>query len=311
MTFQKNDIIDYYDDARLSCALVLEVNDRRLHVLNDQGKEANISSSRALIGGMQPDFPSTSSRDDQIRKLKEMSARRDEIKITINLKELWEIVGPETNSISLTDLSELLFGAQDGLECRSALVRAIVENRLYFKIKPEGIEAVPPEKVEQEELRRKKELERDLFLSRCADFLSILKTGGELLLPDAPPGLLEMLEEAALMGNDWLTQKKVRDIFSRAGMIPSWDPFKVLVKLGTWSEDENIRLKAEQIPTDFSARAEELAKTAANRALENGAPRETFDENVITIDSESTHDIDDAISIGFAGDKIIIRGTYH
>ena len=144
MTFQKNDIIDYYDDARLSCALVLEVNDRRLHVLNDQGKEANISSSRALIGGMQPDFPSASSRDDQIRKLKEMSARRDEIKITINLKELWEIVGPETDSISLTDLSELLFGAQDGLECRSALVRAIVENRLDFKIKPEGIEAVTP-----------------------------------------------------------------------------------------------------------------------------------------------------------------------
>ena len=306
MTFQKNDIIDYYDDARLSCALVLEVNDRRLHVLNDQGKEANISSSRALIGGMQPDFPSASSRDDQIRKLKEMSARRDEIKITINLKELWEIVGPETDSISLTDLSELLFGAQDGLECRSALVREIVENRLYFEKKPEVIEAVPPEKVEQEELRRKKELERDLFLSRCADFLSILKTGGELLLSEAPPGLLEMIEEAALMGNDWLTQKKVRDIFSRAGMIPSWNPFKVLVKLGIWSEDENIRLKAEQIPTDFSARAEELANTAANTALENGAPRETFDENVITIDSESTHDIDDAISIAFAGDKIII-----
>ncbi len=306
MTFQKNDIIDYYDDARLSCALVLEVDERRLHVLNDQGKEANISASRALIGGKAPDFPVVSSRDEQIRRLKQMSSRRDEIKSTINLKELWEIVGPETDYITLTDLSELLFGAQDGLESRAGLVRAIVENRLYFKIKPEGIEAISPEKVEQEELRRRKEFERSILLSRYADFLSILKNGGEPQVSDIPPGLTELLEEAALMGKEWLTQKKVREIFSRAGMIPSWDPFKALVKLGLWSHDENIRLKAEQIPMDFSAKAEALAEAAAAKPHEDGSQRELFDENVITIDSETTRDIDDAISIGFSGDKIII-----
>ncbi|MFH0960068.1 MAG: RNB domain-containing ribonuclease [Pseudomonadota bacterium] len=306
MTFQKNDIIDYYDEARLSCALVLEVDDRRLHILNDQGKEANISASRALIGGIEPNFPTEASRDDQIKKLKEISARRDEIKNTINLQELWEIVVTETDKISLMDLSELLFGAQNDLESRAAFVRAIVENRLYFKVKPNVIEVVSPEKVGQEEIRRKKEFERGLFLSKCADFLSTIKSGGETMLSDAPAGLPEMLEEAALIGNDWLTQKKVRDIFSRAGMIPSWDPFKVLVKLGFWSEDENIRLKSEQIALDFSAKAQAQAEVAANKIVDNGYPRETFTENVITIDSESTHDIDDAISIESDRDKIII-----
>lgn len=306
MTFQKNDIIDYYDDARLSCAIALEVDDRRLHVLNDQGKEANISASRALVGGQEPDFPATSSRDDQIRRLKQISARRDEIKNSIDLRELWEIVWPETDHISLADLSELLFGVQDGLDSKAALVRSIVENRLYFKIKPDGIEVVSPEKVEQEELRRRKELERGLFVSKCADFLAVIKSGESPGLADATSGLREMLEEAALMGNDWTTNKKVRDIFSRAGMIPSWDPFKVLVKTGIWSEDENIRLRAEQIPVDFSHRALELAQDAAERLLDDTVEREIFEENIVTIDSETTQDIDDAISIRIDGDKMMV-----
>ena len=84
-----------------------------------------------------------------------MCALRNEIKKTIDLKDLWEVVGPETTHISIQDLSELFFGSNDGPDSKAALVRAIVENRLYFKIRPEGVEAVPAEKVEQEEIRRR------------------------------------------------------------------------------------------------------------------------------------------------------------
>ena len=48
----------------------------------------------------------------------------------------------------------------------------------------------------------------------------------------------------------------VKDIFSQAGMPQSLDPFRVLVKLGVWSEDENVSLRAERIPVEFSPEAE-------------------------------------------------------
>lgn len=300
MTFQKHDIIDYYDDSRLSCAIVLDVDDRRLHVLNDQGKEANISVSRALIGGKVPDFPVHASKNELINRLKELCAKRDETKKTLDLKELWEIVEPETDRISVQDLSELVFGAHDTLDSKAALIRAIIENRLYFKIRPEGIEVVSPEKVEQEQIRRRKEIERDEFLSKCSEYLLKLKNGDNIELASAPRGLQDMLEEAALLGTDWLTHKKIKEIFSRAALTPTWDPFKVLVKLGIWSEDENIRLRVEQIPTEFSSIALEQAREATLK-IQDDSPRELFERDVITIDSASTRDIDDAVSISFDG----------
>ncbi|MGC8659224.1 MAG: ribonuclease catalytic domain-containing protein [Desulfomonilaceae bacterium] len=305
MTFQKNDVIDYYDDSRLSCALVLDVDDRRLHILNDQGKESNISVNRALIGGQAPDFPVNASKDEQTNRLRELCSKRDETKEQIDLKELWEIVRTETGTISLQDLSELLFGSKNSLDSKAALIRAIVENRLYFKIRLEQIEVVPPEKVEQEQIRRRKEIERNEFLSRCSEYLSALKNGENICLSDAPPGLKLLLEEAALLGTDWQTNKKVKEIFTRAQLLPLWDPFKALVRLGVWSEDENIRLRTGQIPIEFSNVASEQALCAASKPLDN-YDRELFEHNVITIDSASTRDIDDAISISFSGGNTII-----
>ncbi|MCL5123508.1 MAG: RNB domain-containing ribonuclease [Deltaproteobacteria bacterium] len=305
MTFQKNDIIDYYDDSRLSCALVLDVDDRRLHILNDQGKETNISVNRVLIGGQVADFPINASKNEQTNRLRELCSQRDGTKEKIDLKELWEIVRPETLKISLQDLSELLFGSHDSLDSKAALIRAIVENRLYFKIRLQQIEVVPPEKVEQEQIRRRKEIERNEFLSRCSEYLSKLKNGKNIDIFEAPAGLKILLEEAALLGTDWLTNKKVKEIFTRAQLVPVWDPFKVLVRLGVWSEDENIRLRAGQIPTEFSDVALEQARLAASKSLDD-CPRELFEHNVITIDSSSTLDIDDAISISFSGDRTII-----
>ena len=80
MTFRKHDIIDYYDSRRISCGLVLDVDDRRLRILNDQGKETKISANRALIAGKDPNFPLSGSRDEQVNRLREICTRREEIK---------------------------------------------------------------------------------------------------------------------------------------------------------------------------------------------------------------------------------------
>ncbi|MGB6067099.1 MAG: ribonuclease catalytic domain-containing protein [Desulfomonilaceae bacterium] len=305
MTFSKHDIIDYYDSRRISCGLILGVDDRRLRILNDQGKETKISSSRALISGKDTSFPVEGSRDEQVNKLKEINSRREEIKTRIDLQELWDVVGLETGEIDIEDLTELVFGSRHDPNYAPSLLRAIFEDRLYFKIRPDKIEVPRPEQVQQALIQREKERERTAFAARCADFLARFKETKRIDVQDAPEGLVSLLEEAAQYGRDWTTFKAAKDIFVQAGVSQKLDPFRVLVKLGVWSEDENISLRAEKIPVEFSTEAEAEAREVANRPLPDSV-EDLTGEDLITIDSVFTRDVDDALSLRSEGDRTVI-----
>ncbi len=303
--FRKHDIVDYYDSRRISCGLVLEVEERKLRILNDLGKETRISSNRALAASQDPDFPLNGSKDAQVSRLKAISNERDTIKSRIDLRELWEIVGVETEEISLKDLSDLLFGNQNDADSSASLLRAIFEDKLYFRVRPDKIEVPPPDRVQQALIQREKENERAQFCARAAEFLSHLKNSHQINMEEAPESLVPLLEQAALTGAEWISIKQAKDIFSQAGIIPGWDPFKVLVKLGVWSEDENITLRAENIPVDFSSQTETLAAQAALKPLPESVEDHTSD-HLITIDSVFTRDVDDALSIAKNGDEVTI-----
>jgi exoribonuclease II len=305
MEFRKNNIIDFYDNRRIACGLILEVEDRRLRILTDQGKETNIPLSRALTSDHDPLFPLRGTRDAQVQKLKEIWLRREEIKTNIDLAELWEIVVTETDEIDLNELTELFFGGKQNTDQAASLMRAIHEDRLYFKVKPDRIEVPRPDVVEHALLQREKERERGDFIARAADFLVDLTSregaGGRV----TPEGLPAMLEEAVKAGPEWMGMKPVKEIFSRAGLSARWDPFRVLVKLGLWAEDENITLRTENIPVEFSPEVLAAAREVATKSLPDCA-EDLSHEEPITIDAAYTRDVDDALSLSFEGDDAFV-----
>lgn len=305
MSCQKNDIIDYYDSRKISCGFVLEVDDRRLRILTDQGKETKISQSRALTAARDPLFPLSGTRTEQVSRLKEISDRREEIKSGIDLQEVWDVVGTETSEIGIEDLTELVFGGRRDANAAPSLVRAIFEDRLYFKIRPEGIEVQAPERVEQALAQREKERERSRFVAAAAEFLARLKARGKTEGGSPPDGLVPMLEEAGELGRDWVTCKNVKEIFAQSGLPQDWDPFRVLVAMGVWSEDENVRLRAERIPLEFSPEAESLARRAADTPLPT-RPEDLSHLEPVTIDAVSTRDVDDALSLFRDGEDLIV-----
>jgi exoribonuclease-2 len=114
-----------------------------------------------------------------------------------------------------------------------------------------------------------------------------------------------MLEEAALHGKDWITFKRVREVFSNAGAGADLDPFTLLVKLGLWSEDENVRLRAEKVPVEFGA----LAQAEALEVAEKSPPPSDVlvaDEEIIAVDSVFTRDVDDALSLSYEGEDLVV-----
>jgi len=305
MTFQKHDIVDYFDNRKISCGLILDVEDRRLRILSDQGKELKIPAARALIAARDPHFPLSGSRDEQVSRLKEISHVRDQLKSRVDLRELWEVVGLETREIGIEDLSELVFGKHNDSNSAASLLRAIFEDRLYFKIRPNTIEVPSPEHVEQALSQRHKEQDRQAFVAACGAFLAQLKDLEAVDPASAPDGLIPMLEEAALAEQDWGMFKAVKEIFSEAGLAGNWSPFTVLVKLGVWSRDENIRLRAEDIPVEFTSEAEVEARKCASKPLPPDA-EDLTDHAAITIDASTTRDVDDALSLSFEGEDAIV-----
>ena len=305
MSFQKHDVVDYYDNRRISCGLILEVDDKRLRVLSDQGKEAKISASRALIAGRDPDFPFSETRDKQVERLREISGRRDAVKKTIDLKELWEVVALETRRIDLEDLAELFFGRVQELDGAASMLRAIFEDRLYFRIRPDGIEVPTPERVEQALIQKEKERARSEFVVAGAQFLAGFKSGGDVSAESAPEGLIAKLEESGLCGDEWMSVKTIKDIFSQAGLLPEWNPFRVLVKLGVWSENENIRLRSEAVPVEFDRETLENAAQVAGKPLSHDL-EDLSDSAPIAIDAVTTRDVDDALSIMQDGEDTLV-----
>ncbi|MBM3299960.1 MAG: RNB domain-containing ribonuclease, partial [Deltaproteobacteria bacterium] len=305
MHFHKHDIIDYLDDRRICCGLVLEVDERKARVLSDQGKEMSISLNRALTACKVPDFPLAGPRDQQVNRLKAIARLRDDLKSRIDLRELWEVVGLETRRIDVGDLSELLFGRDRDVHREASLIRAIFEDKLYFRIRPDGIEVPSPERVEQVLTQRDKEKERVRFIEESAAFLARLRRGDRLSVDDAPEGLVAELEEAALAGEDWATFKGVKEILSEAGLPADWTPFRILVALGLWSEDENVRLRSERIPVSFSSDAEAWSLEAAAKPLSD-TRADLTSLHLITIDAPTTRDVDDAISLTREGEEMIV-----
>jgi exoribonuclease-2 len=296
MAVQKNDIVDFFEERRISAALVLDADNKKVRLLTPQGKESKVSPSRILTYGKAPGFPVGGARNEQIIELKAINDAREKIKQDIDLRELWEVISPEADQTTIDELAELVFGEAMDIHHPAGLLRAIQEDRIFFKIKTGAIEIPSPEKVEQALAQREKENQRLNLVFNSKVFLSQLAAGKSPAISEAPEGLLEMLEEAALMGKDWETHKTVKNIFSQAGLNRTWDPFSVLTRLGHWSEDENIRLIAEQTPVEFSKTALTEAAQIIHRPI-----GEDLDDltglYAVAIDSVTTRDVDDALSL--------------
>ncbi len=298
---QKHDIVDYYDDRRISTALVLDADNKKIRLLTQQGKESKVSPNRILIHAKDSNFPVQASRDEQIGELRTINNLRDRIKEDIDLKELWEVISSEASETTVKELTELLFGEEIDSHKPAGLLRAIQEDRIFFKVKLNSIEVPPQEKVQQALAQKEREKERLTYISDAKDFLENLVSKKDSIGTDPPAGLIKMLEDAALLGKDWETHKTVKSIFTLAGISKALTPFSILVRMGHWNEDENLRIIAEQVPIEFSSQCIEEAGQVATRPVPDHL-EDLTDRTTYSIDSITTRDVDDALSLVETGD---------
>ncbi len=273
-------------------AFVLGTKGKRLRVLLPSGKEETVSSGQTLI--LSRHRFRDLSRNEALKLLSEVENRRETLRKEIELPTLWELVVEEAQAFEPYELAEIYFGPESGDDEAAALVRAVLEDKTYFRLRDGKITVHSREEVERLQLARRREEERLRRLSLGEVFFGKLLQGE--LTEEVPEDLreyfLSALKDYCLFGDQAPKAREIKEILTRIKATGPETPFRLLVKAGVFREDENLEILRFRIPVAFPeevlAEAEDLAEKA--RPREDLSSLETF-----TIDAEETRDFDDAL----------------
>jgi exoribonuclease-2 len=299
----KGKIVEYIDQGNFICTICMEDTGTRLHLLTSSNREINLSPKRALLVSTGT-LDTLGPREHLLSTLKQTDALRERLKQAFQVKELWELIKDEEESFDYQYLAELCFGEKVTDDHISALVRALFEDKLHFKMKDGRFLPNSQERVNEILRQREQEAIREERLMRESAWLKEVLQGRRTETPECEKQVMDVLMELALLGDEAPNLSYGKELLQRAGIGNVNEARGILVKLSFWEEDENLDLLRLDIKRAFGE--EELQESIALAGLEISA--EDAEDlrylDAMTIDGPLTRDFDDALSIDVREDGI-------
>ncbi len=288
-------IIEFLDAEELRLAYVRKQERDRLHVIDPRGRNSTVHGDRVVIvhrPSTEGEFPALA------RQISEkVSARQSEVDVEL----LWQSVGTRQRELNPSELAELFF-AETTPEAESAVFRALSEDNLFFKRK--GAQFLPKteEQVSSERTRRQRQRAREEFREHVVKVLEqLLKKNTDI--PEESGVILDRIQnwlrfktgdEIGLILEEIAGAAKARDaaydILLRAGRVdPTLDRFLVTAGIDPHFSPTLIEAAAQLTPyTHIPARLDYQ------------------DSPAFTIDDEDTQEVDDALTVRWEGDEIVV-----
>ena len=299
-------IVEYIDQGRFICTLCLQDKGNRLHLLTPFNREVNLSPKRALLIS-KASMDTLGPREELLGRLKQTEALRRRLREEVQVKELWELVREEEQSFDYEYLAQLCFGEMVTDDHISALVRALFEDRLYFKMKDGRFLPHSEEMVDQIIRQKKEEAQRENRLREGSAWLmEILQNRVVDQDPSCKEEVIELLVELALYGNEAPNFTYAKELLLRAGISDVQQARKLLVKLGVWEADENLELLRLDIKTSFSQEVLDLSEELVKITFRDSKCEDLRHLYAFTIDGPLTKDFDDALSLEIKSDSILL-----
>ena len=301
-------IVEFIDRQQIMCAVILEVKSSRLRLLTESNREVNLAAGR-LLHTDKVRLDLSMGRDKMVDALKGVASKRKELLNQVDIKDLWEVLNSEQVWIDLATMTELCFPGSPCGDHESAVLRAVFDDRLYFKFNLDQFFPNSEEQVARLISQRQEEARRKRIVEAGGDWIVSLMNS--TLPPDQISGadaveFKSILKSYYLFGKESKDQALAKAMINRAKLDTPTELFPLLVKLDVFDENQNIDLLRFDIPTEFSSeiryRADHLADTYKG-FLDDGSRRDLTDLPLMTIDGQATHDFDDAISIEKIGDQ--------
>ena len=297
-------VVAFFEQKKILCAVVLEAKENKYHLLTEENREISLGPNRIAHISSLP-LNVNLSREALVTALKKVGEHQKELMQAISIKELWDVVCGEGEGFSLRDLTELIFDSRATSDHEMALFRALADDRVYFKQKGDLYEARDPEKVEQVLFQIEREAEQERELQQASVWLAAVWAGETGPVPEAKTKIVALLKEMALFGPEAADFARGKALLERAKISSPQAPFELLVRLGEWGEDENLLLLQHQIPQAFPEKVigavEQILAKAGKEIPGYPQDRNLTFLHPLTIDSEFTRDIDDALSLERVG----------
>jgi exoribonuclease-2 len=305
MSLREGSVIEFKDKKRVASVLCLKVDPKNVRVINESNKEFNLPINK--ISHITEHVISVSkSRVELIAELNGLINVIEEKVQEIILSDLWELLKDEPEAqYDLKQLSEIYFGSESSSDARSSMLRALIDDNIYFDAKGEGIFVPKPEKVvEQILLQRKIEEQKLKIRENTIKWLKEVWSGeSNTEKPQGADKLVEILKEIAVMGNRSEKYSEGLNLLHDAAISDGnveENAISLLVKLGLFEEDQNLLLLEYNIPLHFSKTVlDEIGKISFEINSDLELRTDLRHLNTITIDDEDTKDIDDAISLEY------------
>ncbi|MHB1013944.1 MAG: ribonuclease catalytic domain-containing protein [Desulfurivibrionaceae bacterium] len=302
-------IIEYMEQGRFICAMVLDEDSKRLRLVNQNGREVNLPLSRLLHQSAKR-YALTLSRDEQLRLLKEADQVRQAMMHQIDLAEIWQLASEE-EGVSFTPdfLAELAFGEDATDNHVAAFLRSIFVDRLYFKYKEGMVLAHTPEAVAGLRLKQVREKEQEALMSTGAMGLKRLWEGEPTVEWPERDRCLALLGDYYVFGSESEESELARELLKKAGLTGTHDIYHLLIKAEVWQPHENVALLRYCIPAAFSEEIATVAARMTEPVAEELVGRNRRDFRalpLLTIDGESTRDYDDALHVERRDDNFLV-----
>ena len=289
-------IVEYIDQSRFICTVCLQDKGSRLHLLTPANREVNLSPKRTLlVSSAQLDVAQP--RDLLLQKLQQIEMQRIELKEAIDVKETWELIRDEEEVFDHRYLAQLAFGEDAAEDHFSAVMRALFENRLYFKMKNGLFLPNSEERVQQIIQQEEEAAERAERLEQGGKWLKEVYGGKECQAPDCEEDIIRLLVQLALYGADADEFKYAKELLSHAGIKDIRQARDLLIRLGEWEEDEPLDLLRSGVETSFTTRQLEASKHLAVSGFSENRREDLRSLPIMTIDGPKTRDFDDAVSL--------------
>ncbi|MFC1895880.1 ribonuclease catalytic domain-containing protein [Thermodesulfobacteriota bacterium] len=310
LSMEQGTLVEFIDRKQIVCAVVIEEKNEKARLLTAGNREASIAGHRLLHPGKRLDV--SMGRDHLVASLCETVRKRENLKVQVNIPELWEILHTEDEWIDAETMASFCFDGPLTTDHISAVVRAFFENRLYFKFEVGNFRPYSVEQVAQIISHAEAAARKEQFIREGADWIRRMHDSPE---PEATPEgeeIVTLLRDYYLFENGSENARVVQEMLVRAELDPTRDLFPFLVHIGVWGQDENTDLYRLDVSTDFPP---EITQEAVSMVENHGVAMDTSHHRdltslpVITIDGQSTLDFDDAISI--ETDKQVHRVGIH
>jgi exoribonuclease-2 len=304
-------VIEYIDQQKILCAVVLEVKNQRLRLLTENNREVNLSANR-LSHKCKTQIDLSAGRNRMVKSLKEIAGRRKELINYVDIKGMWEVLNTEQEWIDLATMTEFCFPDNPSCDHESAVIRAFFKNRLYFKFNPDGFFPNSEEQVTRITAREKEDARKKQIITEGASWIkSVVSCNIPLSKPftEKKAEFINILKSAYLFEKESKHYELGKAMLAKAGVNDFGMVFQILEKIDVFDKNENIDLYKYNISTTFPDRVIKESSDLAGRI--NASPENAFSDtkridltklSLMTIDGQATIDFDDALSVEDVGD---------